>query len=77
MTNLSVRTEFFDIYLPPTVVAHLGPMRNLIEAGNDKIGGALRMTQDADSSENAIACLISGIPREVPDWVVSGLAGMR
>lgn len=27
--------------------------------------------------EGTIGVLISGVPREVPDWVVSGLAGMR
>ncbi|GAH94099.1 unnamed protein product, partial [marine sediment metagenome] len=56
---------------------HLGPMRNIIEARNDRIGGGFKIVGGPTPTENQVACLISGIPREVPDWVVSGLAGVR
>jgi len=77
MTNMSCRTETYDIHLPPQSVTHLGPMRNIIEAGNDQIGGAVKILTETATVENAVACLISGIPKEVPDWVVSGLAGRQ
>jgi len=77
MTNLSIRTQFYDVHLPPIATTHLGPMKNLVEADNDRIGGALKLVLETATCENQVACLISGIPREVPDWVVSGLAGVR
>lgn len=77
MTNLSNRTQTYDVYLPPVALSHLGPMRNLVEADNDQIGGCLKLVGEGADCENSVACLISGIPREVPDWVVSGLAGRQ
>jgi len=69
MTNMSSRIQMYDIYLPPVALSHLGPMRNFIEAGNDKIGGALKLPSETATCENAVACLISGIPREIPDFM--------
>lgn len=69
MTNMSNRLQMYDIHLPPVAVTHLGPMRNHINAGNDKIGGALKIVTETATCENAVACLISGIPREVPDYL--------
>lgn len=69
--------QFYDFHLPSVAVTHLGPMRNLIEARNDRIGGAVKLVGETADCENGIGFLISGIPREVPDWVVSGLAGVR
>jgi len=77
LTNFSTRKQSYDIHLPPVATTHLGPMKNLIEAENDKIGGALKLVSETATCENTIACLISSIPKEVPDWVVSGLAGVR
>jgi len=77
MTNLGNRTQTYDAYLPPVALTHMGPMRNIIEAQNDQIGGALKLPSETATVENAVACLISGIPKEVPDWVVLGLAGVR
>ena len=77
LRGLSQPTLMFDIQLPKDIAVHLGPMRNLIEARNDKIGGAFKRLNATGAQESQIAFLISGIPREVPDWVVSGLAGMR
>ena len=77
LRGLSDPKQFYDVHLPPVSCTHLGPMRNLIEARNDRIGGVFKLVAETVSSENQVACLISGIPREVPDWVVSGLAGLR
>ncbi len=77
LTNMSTRQMSYDIHLPPIATTHLGPMKNLIEAENDRIGGALKIPSETATCENSVACLISAIPKEVPDWVVSGLAGVR
>ena len=77
MRGMSKKTLTYDVHMPPAGLFHLGPMRNIIEARNDLIGGALKIVAETATCENCVACLISGIPREVPDWVVSGLAGMR
>lgn len=77
LRGLAQPTLFFEIQLPKDVAMHLGPMRNLIEARNDKICGMIKRLNATGPQEAEIGFLISGIPREVPDWVVSGLAGMR
>lgn len=69
MRNMSHRAQMYDLHLPPVALTHVGPMRNLIEAGNDRIGGALKIVTESATCENAVACLISGIPREIPDNV--------
>lgn len=77
LRGLSETTFYYEIQVPASVAIHLGPMKNLIEARNDKIGGIFKRVGATDTQEAQIAFLISGIPREVPDWVVSGLAGVR
>jgi len=66
MRNMSSREQMYDIHLPPVSTTHLGPMRNLIEAGNDRIGGAFKIVSESANCENAVACLISSIPKDVP-----------
>jgi len=77
LRNMSHRAQMYDMHLPPVSVTHVGPMRNIIEARNDRSGGGFKLVGETANCENTVACLISGIPREVPDWVVSGLAGVR
>ena len=72
MRGVSRRTQTYDFYMPPAGLFHLGPMKTVIEAGNNLIGGALKIVAETVACENSVNCLISGIPREVPDWVVSG-----
>ena len=69
--------SFYDIHLPPGATTHLGPMKTLIEANNNGVGGALKYISETETLESSIALLVSALPREVPDWVVSGLAGVR
>lgn len=69
MRNMSSREQMYDIHLPPVSTTHLGPMRTLINAGNDKIGGAFKIVAETADCENTVACLISGIPKDVPDFL--------
>lgn len=71
LRGLSQPHLYYEIQLPADIAIHLGPMRNLIEARNDRIGGIFKRMGATGSQEAQIAFLISGIPREVPDWVVS------
>ncbi len=68
---------YYEVQLPADIAVHLGPMRNLIEARNDRIGGIFKRLGATATQEGQITFLISGMPQEVPDWVVSGLAGGR
>lgn len=69
MRNMSTRIQMYDVHVPPVSLTHLGPMRNHIEAGNDKIGGAFKIVAETADCENCVACLISGMPKEVPDFL--------
>lgn len=70
LRGFSEPTLYYEIQLPADIAIHLGPMRNLIEARNDKIGGIYKRLGATTAQEAQIAFLISGMPREVPDWVV-------
>jgi len=52
-------------------------MRTFVEANNDGIGGALILPNETANCETTIAVLISALPKEVPEWVVSGLGGRQ
>jgi len=68
---------YYDLHLPPNVTTHIGPMKCLIEANNNGVGGALKIFSETANCESTVSLLVSGLPKEVPDWVVSGLAGVR
>lgn len=67
----------FQIKLPPNVITHIGPMKVIVEAYNNGVGGYFKLFGETEDCESSIALLISSIPKEVPDWVCLGLAGMR
>lgn len=75
MRQLGTKGLAYEIHLPPNQFVHLGPMKILVEANNNGIGGVLRLLNESANCENTIACLVSALPKEVPDWVVSGLDG--
>lgn len=77
LRGLANPTDYYEIQVPGGGLLHFGPMRNLIEARNDKIGGIFKRIDGTAPQQGQIGFLISGIPREVPDWVVSGLVKMR
>lgn len=67
LKNFSTRAEMYDLQLPPVSAFHVGPMRTVINAGNNRIGGALKLVSETANCENTVACLISSIPRDIPD----------
>ena len=67
--------QAYDMHFPPNTLSHLGPMRTVVEAQNNGIGGVMILPNETGNCENTVAVLLSAIPKEVPDWVVSGLAG--
>ena len=77
LKGLAKNLDYYEIQLPADVAVHIGPMRNLVEARNDRIGGIFKRIGATETQQAELGFLISGIPREVPDWVVSGLAGVR
>jgi len=77
MRQFGTPGQAYQIHLPPNTGTHLGPMKVLVEAQNNGIGGAMILPSETANCENTIAVLISALPKEVPDWVVSGLAGVR
>jgi len=77
LRQFSTPNAFYDMHLQCKTAVHLGPMKVLIEANNDGIGGRMRIIAETVTALNNIAVLVSALPKEVPDWVVSGLAGVR
>lgn len=73
MRQFGTPGAFYDMHLPVAHTTHVGPMKILVEANNQGIGGALKLLSESATTETSIAVLISALPREVPDWVVSGL----
>lgn len=69
LRNFSTRIQMYDLHLPPMGLVHVGPMRNVINAGNDRIGGAFKIVAETANCEGVVACLISGIPRDIPDYL--------
>jgi len=69
--------QAYDMHFPPNTMSHLGPMKAFVEANNDGIGGALILPNETANCETTIAVLLSALPKEVPDWVVLGIAGSR
>jgi len=74
LRNFGTNGAFYDMHLPPNVLTHVGPMKTVVEAQNNGIGGALKIPTETADLESSIAVLVSAIPKEVPDWVVSGRA---
>lgn len=69
--------QAYDMHFPPNSFSHLGPMKTLVEANNDGIGGVVILPSETANCELSIAVLVSALPTEVPEWVVSGLAGRQ
>ena len=70
-------SDLYQMHFSPNSTTYLGPMKVAIEAVNQGIGGTFKLYDETANCESNIAILISAIPREVPDWVVSGLAEAR
>ncbi len=67
----------YEFFLTVKGPFYLPYIRSVHESKNNRICIALKLRAETVPCENQIALLISSVPREVPDWVVSGLAGSR
>lgn len=56
---------------------YLRNMRTVHEGRGLRVCGAVKHIDETASCENMCALLISAVPKEVPDWLFSGLAGVR
>ena len=77
LRQFGTKGQHYDMHLSPNSVSYLGPMKVAVEAVNQGIGGCLKLKDETATCESTIAILISAVPREVPDWVVSGLVPVR
>jgi hypothetical protein len=67
----------YEFFLTLKGMFYLPYIRSVHESKNNRICGAFKIRAETATCENQIAFLISSIPREVPNWIVSGLAGGR
>lgn len=66
----------YEFYVPQNGLVWINEIRTIHESKDRKIAFATNGDQTI-AYEGTVGVLISGVPREVPDWVFSGLAGMR
>jgi len=66
----------YELFANQNGVTWINNLRIIVESKDRKLGFVTNGDQ-AIAYEGTVGVLISGVPREVPDWVVSGLAGMR
>lgn len=74
--NVSSPGIHFEFYANQNGVTWINDLRTIHESKDRSIAFETNGDQ-AIAYEGTIGVLISGVPREVPDWVVSGLEGMR
>ena len=77
LRQFGTKGAMYDMHLAPNSVSYFGPMKVHVEAVNLGIGGTLKILSETAVCESTVAILISTLPREVPDWLVSGLAQAR
>lgn len=75
--QIATENMIYELFLTVKGMFYLPYIRSLHESKNNRICGAFKIRNETETCENQIAVLISSIPKEVPDWVVSGLAGVR
>lgn len=66
----------YEFYFQPNSTVWIPAERQIIESRGRKIA-IMGNGDQTNTAETTLGVLISGIPKEVPDWVVSGLAGVR
>lgn len=77
MRQFGTPGQAYQLHLPPNTANHLGPMKTLVEANNDGIGGCVILPNETANCDLTVAVLISALPKEVPEWVVSDLEERR
>lgn len=73
ISSHKIQYEFFANQNGVTWIKNL----RLIAESKDRRIGFVTNGDQAIAYEGTVGVLISGVPREVPDWVISGLAEMR
>ena len=72
LEGYSLMPSTHDMSLPLGQVIHLGPMRVVVNSENERLAGVVRYLGATANSTVEFAVLISALPTEVPDWLVSG-----
>jgi len=67
----------YEFFLTVKGPFYLPYIRSVHESKNNRICVGFKLRLETEACQNQIAVLISSVPREVPDWLVSGLAGVR
>ena len=75
-SGISTHNIQYEFYVPQNGLVWINDIRTIHESKDRRIAFATNGDQ-AIAYEGTVGVLISGVPREVPDWVVSGLVGMR
>ena len=74
--GISAHTILYEFYVPQNGLIWINGIRTIHESKDRRIAFATNGDQ-VIAYEGTVGVLISGVPREVPDWVVSGLEGVR
>ena len=74
--GISTHNILYEFQANQNGVTWLNNLRLIVQSKDRRIAFVTNGDQ-AIAYEGTVGCLISGVPREVPDWVVSGLVGMR
>ncbi len=74
--GISAHNIYYEFYVNQNGLTWINDLRLILESKDRRIAFMANGDQ-TNLYEGTVGVLISGVPREVPDWVVSGLAGMR
>lgn len=75
--QIALEKNVYEIYFNAKTGLYLQNMRTVHEARGLRICGAAKHVDETATCENFCAVLISAVPKEIPDWLVAGLAGVR
>ncbi len=67
----------YEFFFNANTGLYLQNMRTVHEARGLRVCGAVKHIDETATCENMCALLISAVPKEVPDWLSSGLAGRQ
>ncbi len=75
--QIGTENMVYEFHLTVKGMFYLPYIRSVHESKNNRICGAFKIRGETEPCENQIAMLISSVPKEVPDWMFSGLADSR
>lgn len=70
LKGISITTMVYELYYQPNSIICINGLRQLVEAGNRRMCYVVNGDQ-TNTYEGTIGCLISALPKEVPDWLIS------